>query len=863
MGGASLEPGEQVIVKEKNIIQIYTYGADRKFSLEKETTTKPTNVEQDILHGEDDLESLSLQSLLDKTREIIDEDKRVTQELRQLQIEYEEQKISVISQDLLKKYARHIKILEQSALEKSREAKYKKSIQESKRDFVYPEIDPETDFYISKQEKEPVDVETLDTTDEYNRDGSLKVRRQMDVKEKPLSLPNTDYAKKYAFFIQVIQEIFEVEFSNEDIEKGFQVCSILEGQIPKGRKIKQKQKNTYIVCIFATALVFIFQTSASPYNVNNAIGKCSFTQRGYPLDIADENDPSAGIIKSLACFLKTLRIQINQKNAENSKDLDYVKPKVEVFEKTIYKYVTAVLSANPQLRNALKKRQQDERRKQEMVKYSPFNVYPVERDENPQLRPVPDFSTLSLADKREYITNEANILLTANAILRDIIKRQDPILVNSKGSPYIGNSVSYYRGKQSETLSEVLNEKLRPLLLSLRNQSFMRFDGSLYYTLEEKALETQKREPDYRLPIEAIMRLAKKSNPGADLSNVDFDRRFFQGLLKELRLRNLLPAPVYLEEQEITSLGQPGDMGEPEKQELYSNLIEQMGEIAGNTMEDFRDDYVITERAIPDVFNSVVKSVFEIYMPRIITNKKQPTEEIKNMKDNEFMNHVFKGKRLAREHRQSIELILRGRDLTDFYKILDDFQGEERQQIVDVFRNLQFPIEITSLDFVKIVTDFLSDLEEDSDVKDLSIRLILEGIKLVLKMMNILAKTKEELEEYMSSIVERERNMIISQDDKLKDDNDKRQLNKVQKALKLGVWALGARKGWDYTAELYEMEVQQLKEWEALQQQAHGGDVNVGAGNFTPDMLDARDNAREDARVEAEELQFQGAAEED
>ena len=126
--------------------------------------------------------------------------------------------------------------------------------------------------------------------------------------------------------------------------------------------------------------------------------------------------------------------------------------------------------------------------------------------------------------------------------------------------------------------------------------------------------------------------------------------------------------------------------------------------------------------------------------------------------------------------------------------------------------------------------------------------------------MNTLSKSKEQLQEYMSSIIERERNMIISQDDKLKDDNDLRQLNKTQKALKLGVWALGARNNWDYSAELYEMEVQQINEWHKLQQQTQ---ENVQPGNFTPNMMDARDKDREDARVEREELQFAGDAEED
>jgi hypothetical protein len=864
MGGAVLEPGDKVIVKEKNVIQIFTYGEDHKFELDKETTTKPTNIEQDILHGEDDLESLSLQSLLDKSREIIDEDRRITQEIRQLQMEYEEQALNMITENILKKYSSHIRELEQTALEKAQHASYKKELEQNRRDFKYPEIDPDTDFYISKQEKEPVDVETLDTTDEYNRDGTLKVRRKADIREKPLVLPSTDYAKRYMFFIQVVQEIFEVEFSNEDIEMGFQVCTILEGQIPKGRKYKQAQKNVYMVCIFASALVFIFQGGSGEYTVSNSIGRCSFTQRGFPLEMAgeDENDKGAGIIRSLACFLKTLKIQIDQRNVDAAKDLIYIKPKVEVFEKTILKYVNAILASNPQIRNALKNRREKEQRKTRSVETT-FKIYPVQRENNPKLVEVGRFPELSAVDRLGYITNEANIFLTADAILRDIIKRQDPILVNSKNVPYIGNSVSYYRGNQNETLSEVLNDRVLPLLDEIRRQSGFRFGGTSYYIINEKTVERREKNVDYRLPIAAIIRLAKKSNPSADLENIEFDRRFFQGLLRELRLRNLVPEPNYLEEEVTPSLGQPNMVPVATKEELYGEFMEQMGEIADNTIDDFRDDYILTENYIPDIFNSIVKSVFEIYLPRIITNKKQPTGEVKNMKDNEFISHVFKGKRLAREHRHSIELILRGRDLTDFYRILDEFQGEERQLLVEAFRGLTYPIKVTPLDFIKIVTDFLTTLEEDSDVKDITIRLILEGIKLVIKMMGILNKSKEELEEYMSSIIERERNMIISQDDKLKDDMDKRQLNKVQKALKLGVWALGARKGWDYTAELYEMEVQQLKEWEALQRGTGGEAEGVGAGDFTAGMMDERDRAQEDARVEREELQFEGMAEED
>jgi hypothetical protein len=921
-GGKYLNIGDKVLLKEKNVIQVYEYkGKDVPFELVIEELYQPQNdFERALYGGENKITNMTLQSLTDESQKIIHENKVITKNLQQLETELQYLNDMNINEDTLEEYSNIIKNI-QSRIE------YSKSILELKnkkdsREYVVPDslLNP-TDtptFYITQMEKMAVYDESFDTEVEFTRGGELKVRRVLMESEEIPDLPYTSLARKYMFFMEVIGEIFEVNIRKEDIEQGYSWANLIIQRIPREARKKQRIYNAYLVAIFGATLVLIFQTAIPEYMVNGKIGRTSFTQRGYPLDQVEEleEDKSeeygrpeekteTGIIQSIAGFLSEMKIQLNEKNQDVGEIFEFKRQKPKVFNSFITDYVNNILDINISIWKKLETKREYLRSRKSVI-YS-FNPKPIgiENDEEvPVMDDVEDFGNLlegfdgiNRINRDDYARNEMNIFRNKERILKDAVKDYDPILITSHGIPYINNAINPYHYNIKSNIYERLGRTGILLDIIRKNSLMNRYPMNTIYSIKPMMIIKEgSSDINYRVNINLVKKIAIKSFPEmVDLKDSDYTREFFQELVRTLRLRNLLPDSIMnlwdtlpqgikdiynnnpliitpesnikrvdndnINEDDIYMGGE--EEGKSEDEEDLDTFDQLMGVLRVESedydkLNRFRVMFIDRDESmepITDILTSVINVIFYVYIPRVINGK-----DMTNVKD-----HVYKNKNLSSQHIEQIEKILEGRSIERLYSITSSLHNNKKKdraikKLVRVFRKIRIPTLFNINDFMMRLKRILErmDMEDDIDIFNITRNLIVEGLVLVPDIYNLISESRESLEEFMSSIIERERNMIISQDDRLKNDQDKRELNQVQKNLKLGIWALGARKGWDYSAELYDLEAKQLAEWEALREERYGirddGERPVDAGQLTVGMMEERERAEEDARIEREDV---------
>jgi hypothetical protein len=848
LGGTPLQIGEHVLLKNKNEMKIFTYqGKDNDFILVDTSNIRKDDPIETCLYGDMDIQNMDIQSLRDSSQEIVYKQECITRELLDLEKERENLEEGVITKELLDLYTQQLNAIKSSiailpVINTINKPEFNIEAIERKEVNVLP---------LSSSEKIPVDLEELDTTDEYTRDGGLRIRRTLNVEQRLPNIPDPDASfksKYFAEFLQTFEDIFEVNLRVEDIEYCYGILIELHQIINRNTILLSKknnvrtQKDRMNIYLFfflsgcAASLIFTLQKSIPPYKFNYKVGKFSFTQNGYPL-IDDAENQTDGIITSMGQFLQELKPVSKELQSAYRK-----KRKAESWIKIIHSFINHSLLTNPLTKEHLKRKK----------------LY-LERMRKPVLR----FKSLPIGESGDYRIednpspiNNTNIMINKYLSIKQNITNFNPILITSLEEPYLANSISYYKPNEKPEIFEVLSS-----LNNIRPYDF--YVGNTLYVIDERIITETPENKNYVVSRSLIYELAKKIIPNFDIEEARNDPEFQNKVLYLAKIKNLLPQ---INRVELDSFVIPIDKNKLADDKIEETKLELLGQIEeyydSSLFQDFKDDFILeNDLSREELFANITALFvgFKTQLYRTLYNKVSPDEK--------SIIYSYKRANLSREHRDMIYKILQVKLDPAITKITNKLSATQIKTIQDIFttsdnfnyvprkNNLLQDMNLYKIRILVYIRNVLSNSEDIPVIRNL----IDTAFQRMMSIFQKIFKTKEELKEYMAHAREQERLAVIKRDEI--EDRDEAELNKVMKNLKLGIWGIGNKGVWNYDPDLFDEELRQQREYDRLAEQTNQQRFD-GNGNFTLEMEEQMRENR--ARMyEEEETRIEGEAEED
>lgn len=848
LGGTPLQVGDHVLLKNKNEMKIYTYqGKDNDFILVDTSNIRKDDPIENCLYGDMDIENMDIKSLRDSGQEIVYKQQCITRELLELEKERENIEEGLISKELLDNYTRQLNSI------KTRIAKLPTIKVLTRPEFNIEAIERKdvNILPLSSSEKIPVDLEELDTSDEYTRDGGLRIRREVNVQERLPNIPDPDSSfksKYFAEFLQTFEDIFEVSLRPEDVEYCYgllidlhQIINRNTIALSKKNNIRTQRDKMNIYLFFflsgcAASLILTLQKSIPSYKFNYKVGKFSFTQNGYPL-ISDAENQTEGIITSMGQFLQELKPISKELQSAYRK-----KRKAESWIKFIHSLINHSLLTNPLTKEGLKRKL----------------IY------NETIRkPILRFNSLPIAEMGDYRIednpspiNNTNIMINKYLSVKQHIKNFNPILVTSLEEPYLANSISYYRPGDIPEAFEVLSS-----LNSIRPYDFR--EGNSLYVLDERIISEVPENKNYVVSRSLIYDLAKKIIPNFDIEEARNDPEFQNKVLYLAKIKNLLPA---IKSVEFDNIDISIDANKLADDKIEQTKLELLGEIEGyydsSYLQDFKDDFIMENDLSKEELYANITALFvgfKTQLYRTLFNKLTPDEK--------SIIYSYKNANLSREHKDMIYNIISVKLDPAIVKITSKLSKNQKERLSAIFntsdnfnyipRNNNYMRDM-NLYKIRILVYIKNVLSNAEDIPVLR-QLVDTAFQKMMSIFQKVFKTREELKEYMAHAREQERLAVIRRDEI--DDRDMAELNKVMKTLKLGIWGIGNKGVWNYDPDLFDEEIRQQQEYDKLADQTNQQRFN-GNGNYTLEMEDQlRENRAQ--RYEDEETRIEGEAEED
>lgn len=852
LGGTPLQIGDHVLLKNKGEMKIFTYqGKGNDFALVDTSNTRKDDAVENCLYGDMDIANMGIKELRESNDEIVYKKECITKELLEIEQQKENIEEGIITKETLDNYSSQLNKIKQDTASKMA---HKTNIQ--KRTFNIDAItrkDVEI-LPLTSKEKIPTDLEELDNSEEYTREGKLLVGRSLNVIEKTADLPQTPESRHYIEFMQTFEDIYEVNFRVEDIELCFSLLRNITPLINRrtnalviSKNIKRKNDRMAIYFFFfltacAASLILTIQSAIPPYTFSYKVGNFSFTQKGFPLsrNVAPE-EQKQGIITSFGQYLRQLKTNSPHFALAYKKN-----PKLESWVDTIFSFVAAIISGYPTINDNL------ERKRKYLSEYQKpierFNSLPIGGQEGRDYR----------IEDRPSPMNNTNIMINKYMALKQNLVNFEPILITSLEEPYLANSVSSFKPNEIPEIYNVLD--------SLRNKRPTDFYiGETIYTLDEKVIPDIPINTNYVVPRSMIYDLARKIVPNFDIEQARNDPDFQNKVLYLAKIKNLLPTIEEVQQNSI-QIKLPKEKLSPEqiettKQELLGQIEENY---RSDDFVDFKDDFILNDEITKESLfanSSAIYTGLKNELFRALYSKTDP----------KILKHPYFKAKLSKNHRQMIDRILASNinqeilretsklSSTQVSNISQIFETDGNIYYVDFSRNAQYDInlyKIRILLYIKQIADKIEEIPIISNLLDIAFEKTQNTIQTVFK-------TKEELNEYMSFLREQERMSVIRRDEVDENGNpltdEQKKLNQTKKALKLGIWGRGARGAWDYDPELFDIELEEQRKWDELAQRAN---ENPNDGEFTLGMEEQL-RERNALREEEEETRITGMAEEE